>query len=301
MDSNFPEYLEITPSEDYDAKHRDWTPAFNVAAQAIAIQKYGIAGRVWEAAYVLLRYLSELDSQSSELDPQNSEPFFTVLNGPITLLELGSGTGIVGIGLVKALALTEHKDYRVILTDLPDVCPLLQDNLRLYPSLLDAGVVSVAPLAWGRREHVSAIVQFLGGRPLTHIICSDLAPQVYFPELLAPLLRTLIDLTSIQPASQIIISYKVRSLVKETPFWGAFGLWFAFAPILSRASPEGTWTRVGVDAGVFVFRAYRLPESLGWTPPDDDDALLGGVGAGKTAERKTDETFELLLLMGLEE
>ncbi|THU75270.1 hypothetical protein K435DRAFT_881209, partial [Dendrothele bispora CBS 962.96] len=33
---------------------------------------------------------------------------------------------------------------------------------------------------------------------------------------------------------QIIISYKIRSLSKETPFWSAFGLWFSFEPVLVR-------------------------------------------------------------------
>jgi protein N-lysine methyltransferase METTL21D len=73
--------------------------------------------------------------------------------------------------------------------------------------------------------------------------------QVYFPELLAPLLRTLLYVTaSSSPASfssrgapspvypssapTIIIAYKIRSLAKETPFWQAFGLWFKFYPVL---------------------------------------------------------------------
>jgi len=75
---------------------------------------------------------------------------------------------------------------------------------------------------------------------------------VYFPELLAPLLRTLLHLTSppfISPPKsspppspclpttnppKIVISYKIRSLLKETPFWSAFGLWFSFVPVLRR-------------------------------------------------------------------
>ena len=51
---------------------------------------------------------------------------------------------------------------------------------------------------------------------------------------------------------------------------------------------------------VFVFAAHRRPESLGWTIPLSDEALLAGEGARGTCERKSDETFEEILLMGLD-
>jgi len=51
----------------------------------------------------------------------------------------------------------------------------------------------------------------------------------------------------------------------------------------------------------FIFVAYRRPESLNWTIPTGDSDLLGGVGAWGTNERKSDETFETFLFMGLGE
>lgn len=144
--------------------------------------------------------------------------------------------------------------------------------------------------------------------------------QVYFPELLAPLLRSLLHLTSpplVNPSDAIpptvVISYKIRSLAKETPLWSAFGLWFEFAPVLVKRKqatsgdphPDATveWTRFSpgdADDETFVFVATRRPESLSWTIPDEDHALMTGAGAYGSASAKSDEQFEQLLLMGMD-
>ena len=133
---------------------------------------------------------------------------------------------------------------------------------------------------------------------------------MYFPELLAPLLRSLLHLTAPSAAAlpaaspQVVLSYKIRSLSKEAPFWSAFGLWFAFAPVLVRARSENgsAWRRFDAcgDGEVFLFVARRRSESF-WIVPEDDVALLDGVGARGTEERKSDDGFELLLLMNMDE
>jgi len=143
--------------------------------------------------------------------------------------------------------------------------------------------------------------------------------KVYFPELLAPLLRTLIQLSSppfilsedvaSEDGLTVTMSYNVRSLSKETPFWSAFCLWFAFEPVLARrrtanikdGTPPLPWRRFGssVDGHVFVFIARRRPDSLTWEVPDNDQDLMDGVGAYNTRSRKGDDTFETLLLMAL--
>ena len=50
-----------------------------------------------------------------------------------------------------------------------------------------------------------------------------------------------------------------------------------------------------------LFVAQRRSESFSWIVPEDDVALLGGVGAWGTQERKTDDGFELFLLMNVDE
>ena len=125
--------------------------------------------------------------------------------------------------------------------------------------------------------------------------------QVYFPDLFAPLVRSLIHLTSLSSSAsetpKIIMSYKVRSLSKEMPFWSAFGLWFEFSPVLARHK-QGSWSRFGPSASddggaVFIFIARRRPESFQWETPISD-AELWGIKRG-------DDTFESLLLMAMEQ
>ncbi|KZP31772.1 hypothetical protein FIBSPDRAFT_849276 [Athelia psychrophila] len=148
----------------------------------------------------------------------------------------------------------------------------------------------------------------------------DYGIQVYFPDLLAPLLRTLIHITSppftftapgaedSQVDTKVVISYKIRSLAKETAFWAAFGLWFAFEPAMTRATPDSNsdtntntnWRRLGASTDAFVFVARRRPESRGWAVPASDGALLAGVGAWGSETGRCDDTFETLLLMGLD-
>ena len=63
---------------------------------------------------------------------------------------------------------------------------------------------------------------------------------------------------------------------------------------------ETGWCRFGEDADAYVFCARRRPDSLAWAMPESDDALLAGQGAQGTGTNKSDDTFELLLLMDLE-
>ncbi|KAG2107258.1 putative methyltransferase-domain-containing protein, partial [Suillus discolor] len=320
---NFPEKLAIRPLLPHNTHStcNFWDKQqlafkFDAEAQREGIETYGIAGRVWEAAYLVNSYIEH--PSTWEFDPPLIDQHLS--GHKRVFLELGSGTGIVAAKIAQAAALS-GRDL-VIATDLPEVCPLLEKNLFVMPKGDSANtqVTLVRPLSWGNYDHAINIVRELklvddpSGHEhgcITHIICSDL---VYFPELLAPLLRTLLHLTSppsisiFESQPRVIISYKIRSLSKETPFWSAFGLWFSFEPVIARKTDANNllseWQRFGSDIEddgdlAFIFVAYRRPESLNWTIPSEDIDLLGGVGAGGTCDKKSDETFETLLLMGL--
>ena len=154
--------------------------------------------------------------------------------------------------------------------------------------------------------------------------------KVYFPDLLAPLLRSLIHFTSLPPSSPqptIIISYRIRSLPKEIPFWSAFGLWFSYHPVLyrrcqhsllpshqenanyesahpplnthSNEGPETDWARYHAPSSTYIFIAHRKNTSLDWSVPEGDRDLLEGVGAYGDRRRKGDDAFELMLLMDM--
>ncbi|KAJ6531968.1 putative methyltransferase-domain-containing protein [Mycena capillaripes] len=309
---NFPQNLDIRPS--LPSGDASGSEIFDFSHQQEAIRIFGIAGKVWEAAYALNTYLKPPSDHVfdppllSDPDPRQD----------VRMLELGSGTGIVAATMATLL----HSRDVMFVTDLPEVCPLLEQNLKGHLES-NGGSIHVRPLSWGDSQHAASIAAELSNLPmaqdapyLTHILCSDL---VYFPELLAPLLRTLIQLSSPpfiptpsntcpDPAHvEVVISYRIRSLAKETPFWSAFGLWFEFAPVLvKKTSPElghdTPWQRFGtsLEDPTFVFVARRRKESLEWKlPPSDEDLLLGIMAQG-TLSPKGDDTFETLLLMSLD-
>ncbi|KAG6862469.1 hypothetical protein C0995_000015 [Termitomyces sp. Mi166 len=305
---NFPENLNISPSEYPDRELngvRNEHSVFGDVAQRQAIEKYGIAGRIWEAAYFLSRYV----------DPPSNVKFEPPFIGPSTIprrnlviLELGSGAGMTSSRIAEVL----NEQDTLIATDLPDVCPLLESNIRASTTSAISSVYA-RPLAWGNEVHGAAISSELltspeGSISLTHVVCSDL---IYFPELLAPLLRALLQVTSppfspsIDAAVNVVISYKLRSLSKETPFWSAFGLWFSFEPVLVKdmSSVDSPWQRFGEssDDPVFIFVGHRRPESFSWTVPPDDSDLLNGRGAMGNDSVKGDDTFETLLFMTMDD
>lgn len=230
------------------------------------------------------------------------------------IIELGSGVGYVGLHFARQLtqyaqsqAGAGKQRRRVVLTDLDNVCPLLQRNAQragfAAPSAAGEKEVEVLvrALPWGSSHHAEAVLAELypssssTNGPLT-LLCSDL---VYFPALLAPLLRSLISLTHTQrggEAVRIVIGYKIRSLTKEEPFWRAFGSWFAWDVVRCRRDDKEEWDRFGKckwhlegDAenkkeeeeeeakdDYFILSAVRRSDSVGATAPTDDAKLMSG-------------------------
>lgn len=138
----------------------------------------------------MTRYFDLSLTAPGRLDPPCSvfSPDPTGTMTPI-VLELGSGTGYVGLKLAQVLDAQGQRCQRtpmVILTDLPEVCPLLEENLnneRIVWEENDMVRVDVLPLPWGDARAASALSQSLcagsadnvnGRQCLTHIICSDL-------------------------------------------------------------------------------------------------------------------------------
>ncbi|KAF9223897.1 hypothetical protein BS17DRAFT_754019 [Gyrodon lividus] len=335
---NFPPSLSITPNQTF---HKLFFPsqgspdedhhralAFGIEAQREAISKYGIAGRIWESAHALSSYVNS--DSSLEFDPPFVDDSRGPEGAPFVAIELGSGTGAVAARIARVIP--PGLGGFIVVTDLPDVCPLLEDNLgvRTPPTRATGNgthtredFVFVRPLAWGNLDHATSITEEFG---LSRDCPYANVNQVYFPELFGPLLRTLIHLTSPpcippRPSSspvKLVVSYKIRSLHMETPFWTAFGLWFSFQPVLARRrippvesalrnddsdNPE-PWRQFGADDDAdrtFIFVAFRRPESMGWDVPESDRDLVGGIGARGTLGKKGDDTFEAILFMGMDD
>ncbi|BGP65079.1 hypothetical protein NBRC10512_002793 [Rhodotorula toruloides] len=347
-DPNFPTNLDIAPSTPgalrLGGRGRGDEAERNEDDAPQDIEGFGIAGRTWEAAYLLRAYLTPpppADSLSSFLfDPpcplySSTEPGS---RPPVrTILEIGSGTGYLSLALAPHLASTDT----LVATDLDNVSPLLEKNLaaaqvrwRCHNQSADRATVLVRPLPWGDSSSLARLIA--EGLHPSIILASDL---VYFKFLYAPLLRTLIGLTGKREERvTVIFSYKVRSLVKEQPFWEAFGRWFRLEAVQvgtrpspppsesttlsdtasSTASPPSpplplVWTRFGAATPssstpnetdeLYVLICHRHPETeqIGMEDLDNvsDNDLLQGRGAGRGVEEGAGQ-FEELLLNGLE-
>lgn len=83
--------------------------------------------------------------------------------------------GVTGFILAERLVGLGRRGDCVMLTDLPEVCDLLRENLRMQQTLRLTDV-RVAPLPWGNRNFADDIMAQLAsdGRRITHVICSDL-------------------------------------------------------------------------------------------------------------------------------
>jgi predicted nicotinamide N-methyase len=120
----------------------------------------GCGGRVWESANVLCSYLDKLKQNWFE----HVDIDFDRNKCGLNVLELGAGTGVVGIYMAKLFGFncqtqpdhvqsvpsTPHIN-QLILTDMDFLCPLMIENVQkndLNNYLLSAQI-SVKPLLWG--------------------------------------------------------------------------------------------------------------------------------------------------------
>lgn len=140
---------------------------------------------------------------------------------PYRILELGAGTGYVGIALANLL----RKPCQVYITDLAQVVPLIEENVKLhYVKTNESAEIIVDRLHWGNSTDASRL---LSGGPFDLVVVSDC---VYFPELFGMLLDTLLDVCD--ASTRVVIGYKCRSLEKEVGFWqDYFGRYFEYEPI----------------------------------------------------------------------
>lgn len=189
--------------------------------------------KIWPAASLLSSYLSHL------------APFPTSSR----VLELGSGTGAVGLHLSHLFTLE-----RVTLTDLPCAMPALLQNISANT---EKGVCTVTGTP------VECRVLEWGCDPHSHpnpdvIVCSDV---VYFRHLFSPLLKTLKHLCTPRK-TRLLLAYCRRNDVVEQEFFQEFGRWFEMT---EHVSDGGDWTK-GFDPGDF----YMIEARLRSQPKDTD-------------------------------
>ncbi|KAI7889878.1 putative methyltransferase-domain-containing protein [Mucor mucedo] len=227
----------MTSQDDRDFKLGNMPEGLNVAASLGApehlntsslslkqdVEQFGLAGKIWQSAYTL-QALFDVEMQPL-LEPNHVIPANYYQKNtdtqPYRILELGAGTGYVGIALANLL----RKPCQVYITDLAQVVPLIQENVKLHAiEREDAAEIIVDRLHWGNSEDATRLLA--GGR-FDLVVVSDC---VYFPELFSMLLDTLLDVCD--ESTRVVIGYKCRSLEKEVGFWqDYFGRYFEYEPI----------------------------------------------------------------------
>jgi len=136
---------------------------------------WGIHSTVWAGGIALLRYLSDRYHDDWK---------------KLTVIDLGSGTGIVGLGVAAA----SKGKTATVLTDLPEALSLLRENLAQNTHHWNFGRKNHPPrcvqLVWGQRIDDEWLQQ-IARTPRMLITGADI---VYRKTLFAPLLQTLVEL-----------------------------------------------------------------------------------------------------------
>ncbi|KAK2981591.1 hypothetical protein RJ640_011121 [Escallonia rubra] len=200
----------------------------------------GLSFQLWPAATTLVTLL---DGHRSHPATSPLSALLTAqLGRPLRILELGSGTGLVGISASAILG------AHVTVTDLPHVLPNLRFNAEANSSVLalHGGSVDVAALSWGDIEDMKVI-----GGEYDLVLGSDV---VYHDHLYDPLLQTLrFFLLGGEKRRMVFVMAHLRRWKKESTFFKRAKKHFDVDVIHADAPSNGA--RVGVQ--VYRFAAKR--------------------------------------------
>ncbi|TMX00714.1 hypothetical protein EJD97_000303 [Solanum chilense] len=201
----------------------------------------GLSFQLWPAATILVTLLD--NTRSGESTPF-SELFKRQEKGvslPLRILELGSGTGIVGIAAAAILG------AKVTVTDLPHVLANIQFNVDANSQVLEqqSGGVDVKALSWGDNQHMEAV-----GRDYDLILGSDV---VYHDHLYDPLINTLRFFLLGGGKKIAFVMAHLRRWKKESAFFKRAKKLFDVQIIHTEPPPDGS--RIGVV--VYLFTGKR--------------------------------------------
>ncbi|KAL0291896.1 UNVERIFIED_CONTAM: Protein-lysine N-methyltransferase rrg1 [Sesamum calycinum] len=196
----------------------------------------GLSFQLWPAASALVTLLdNHRRGQTTALSPLLPN------ESRLRFLELGSGTGLVGIAAAALLG------ARVTLTDLPHVLPNLQFNADANAGILQlhGGAVEVAALPWGDIQQMEAV----GREEYDVIVGSDV---VYHDHLYEPLLETLRFFLLGSEKKPVFLMAHLKRWKKESAFFKKAKRLFDVEIIHSDGPIDGS--RVGVAVYKFVKR-----------------------------------------------
>ncbi|KAJ2438679.1 Protein-lysine N-methyltransferase efm6 [Coemansia sp. RSA 2424] len=162
----------------------------------------GVGSTVWDSALVMAKYLDH-QTKLGNLDLSQK-----------TVLELGSGTGLVGIAVGRL-----HPSCQVILTDKQELLPLLGRNIELNSA---AGNTRAQCLDW--RASINSVVE-----AVDLIIVSD---GIFDKSLHEPLAETLARLARAGSKNvSVLLGYESRVFADEAEFIAMWSKHFSFRDI----------------------------------------------------------------------
>ncbi|KAF8935214.1 putative methyltransferase-domain-containing protein [Dissophora ornata] len=197
----------------------------------------GVGSTIWDAAIVLAKYLE----RASDLLASTS----TTGQQAINVLELGSGTGIVGLAVARMLSAKGMKGSKVVLTDKENVVPLLQRNVeknassgidieaRVFDWEAVSGIKVNTPadvVADSATTTAAAVPGFQDLLALEWdlVILSD---AIWVPALYPPLISTINAIITPGNKTQLITAFEKRNFSEEMEFFAMLGKTFRFRDI----------------------------------------------------------------------
>ncbi|KAG9325162.1 hypothetical protein KVV02_003579 [Mortierella alpina] len=229
-------------------------PALEVDEDPSGQLRGGVGSTIWDAAIVLAKYLEKFDllTLAAAQSPQS-----------LNILELGAGTGIVGLAAARILS-SNGANANIVLTDKENCMPLLQRNIAKNPSsgidvkaqMLDweilSGIKAISPTA-DTNSHLSntlttsssttaadaeseaistgpsfATASDLVDKEWDLIILSDC---IWVPALYPSLISTLNTLVQPGQKTQLLIAFEKRNFSEEMEFFALLGKTFRFRDI----------------------------------------------------------------------
>ncbi|ORX76431.1 hypothetical protein K493DRAFT_321557 [Basidiobolus meristosporus CBS 931.73] len=201
----------------------------------------GVGSTIWDASYVLSKYIEKaVGTDSTQAEESNflRKPSQRVRSA-VSCLELGSGTGLVG--LVSGAVLQHLR--QLYLSDKSSVMPLLKHNVGANQFREDLDVIAVT-LDWTNLEEAP---EELTEKSIDLIVCSDC---LWEENLHQPLLDAFVKYSN--PRTMVLLAFESRKFEEEARFFAKFGELFQFRDIKPEEQDE-RWQ----SEDIYIFVAKR--------------------------------------------
>ncbi len=149
-----------------------------------------------DAGLALTAYLDGIITRQTPCSAELGQIFSARAQDKLRILELGSGSGIVGVGLAQMLPTCQ-----VFLTDLQEAAEIIRRNIDAS-SPAAASTLNFSLLDWEE-----PIPDVFASQQFDLIVVSDCT---YNSDSIPALVRILADLVKLSPEAVIVISLKVR-------------------------------------------------------------------------------------------